>query len=65
LKDLDYTMNLRGQDTSAAAVYDALIQSINKVYDDVINGPGFIDQSTHAEEYHLFNNPFGVIDGPW
>lgn len=65
LKELGYTMNLRGVEMSAAVVYDALIQSINNVYDDVINGSGFINPIKHQPEYQLFNNPFKVIDGPW
>jgi len=65
LKEKGYKMNLRGEETTAAAVYDALIHSINNVYADVINGSGFIDPSTHPVEYQLFNNPFGAVDGPW
>lgn len=64
LKDMGYKMYLRGQETSAASTYDALVQSIDNVYEDVINGKGFIDQSTHPEEFELFNNPFRAVDGP-
>eukprot|EP00581_Thalassiosira_minuscula_P007826 CAMPEP_0183703136 /NCGR_PEP_ID=MMETSP0737-20130205/993_1 /TAXON_ID=385413 /ORGANISM="Thalassiosira miniscula, Strain CCMP1093" /LENGTH=668 /DNA_ID=CAMNT_0025929845 /DNA_START=642 /DNA_END=2648 /DNA_ORIENTATION=- len=49
---------------SAADVYDNLIAAINNVYDDVINGNGQIDEQEHEEEYHLFHNPFQLVDGP-
>lgn len=58
-------MRLRGVKTSATSVYDALIESINNVYDDVINGTGFIDYDKHPEEHRLYSNPFRVTDGPW
>ena len=48
----------------ASTAYDNLIRSIDNVYDDIINSNGKIDQIKHPEEYHLYNNPFDVIDGP-
>ena len=49
---------------SAADAYDKLITSINNVYEDVVLGNGQIDEKKHPEEFHLFNNPFNVVDGP-
>lgn len=49
---------------SAADVYNELIVSINKVYDDVVLGDGFIDKDKHPEEHYLFDNPFRAVDGP-
>lgn len=66
LKDLDYEMVLRGEIVKATDAYDALISSINNVYEDVvIDGLGSIDPIEHPEEYKLFHNPLRVIDGPW
>lgn len=58
-------MELRGQRVSAEQLYHRLVKSINKVYNDVVNGEGFIDQVKHPEEFELFDNPFRVVDGPW
>lgn len=50
---------------TAEDVYDKLIASINNVYEDVVVlGHGQIDATAHPEEYHLYNNPFNVVDGP-
>jgi hypothetical protein len=65
LKDFGFEMNLRGEMTTAAAAYDALVASINNVYDDVVNGPGVIDPAAHAMEFDLYDNLFRVVDGPW
>ena len=65
LKELGYEMELRGQTVSAEQLYHHLVESINKVYNDVVNGEGFIDQAKHPEEFELFDNPFRVVDGPW
>ena len=66
LKELGFEMMLRGEVVSAATLYDSLIQSINNVYNDVINGiDGKIDEISHPEEYRLFNNQFRTVDGPW
>lgn len=58
-------MSLRGETVSANELYDALVDSINNVYNDVINGDGYIDRDAHPNEYTLFDNPFKVVDGPW
>ena len=57
-------MNLRGVHTSAAEVYNNLVESINNVYDDVMRN-GKIDQNLHQSEYELFHNDPAVVDGPW
>lgn len=57
-------MNLRGVSTSAADVYDSLVESINNVYDDVMK-VGKIKKRKHPMEYDLFHNEPGVVDGPW
>ena len=65
LKDLDFNMTLRGETTSAAQLYDALTDSINAVYGDVVHGKGYINPKIHPMEYDLFHNHFEVVDGPW
>ena len=59
-------MKLRGQDgVQASSLYEQLINAINNVYDDVVNGnSGYINQNDHPMEYELFHNPFNVVDGP-
>eukprot|EP00581_Thalassiosira_minuscula_P006599 CAMPEP_0183703728 /NCGR_PEP_ID=MMETSP0737-20130205/1363_1 /TAXON_ID=385413 /ORGANISM="Thalassiosira miniscula, Strain CCMP1093" /LENGTH=655 /DNA_ID=CAMNT_0025930525 /DNA_START=215 /DNA_END=2182 /DNA_ORIENTATION=- len=52
------------ENKKAEDLYKNLIEAINNVYNDVIYGNGFIDKQKHEEEYHLFHNPFRVIDGP-
>lgn len=58
-------MSLRGTMTTASAAYDDLIDSINNVYDDIVQGGGEIDKDAHPMEHGLFDNPKKVIDGPW
>jgi hypothetical protein len=64
LKEVGYTMNIRGAAASAADVYEKLVSSINNVYDDV-KAFGEIKRGRHASEYELFHNDKGVVDGPW
>ncbi len=64
LKELDYAMNIRGVEVKASDAYASLVESINNVYNDVVNY-GYIDKKEHSEEYNLFHNPHGVVDGPW
>ena len=63
LKDMDFSVKLRGVQTSAAAVYDALVNSINTVYDDVVQHGSI--RSRNTVEYELFHNPKSLVDGPW
>jgi hypothetical protein len=64
--EVGYEMDIRGQRTTAAELYDNLINTINNVYEDVVNsGSGVIDQVAHPMEYELFHNPYRVVDGPW
>lgn len=66
LVEVGYEMDIRGQRTTAAELYDNLINTINNVYEDVVNsGSGVIDQVAHPMEYELFHNPYRVVDGPW
>ena len=58
-------MELRGRKVKAGRLYRSLVKSINKVYDDVVNGEGFIDPVKHKREWELYDNPFKVVDGPW
>lgn len=55
---------LRGKMTKASDVYDALVDAINNVYADVVEGSGSIDGVTHPMEFFLFDNKFKVIEGP-
>lgn len=64
LKDVGFTMDLRGVETSASDVYDSLVESINNVFNDIM-ASGSIQSSTHPDEYDLFHNEHGVVDGPW
>ena len=57
-------MKLRGVQTSAADVYDKLVNSINNVYSDVMEF-GKIRRNRHKMEYDLFHNAPGAVDGPW
>ncbi len=49
---------------NAFDVYSNLVDSMNNVYMDV-KEYGYINKAEHPEEYDLFHNPHGVIDGPW
>ena len=64
LKDIGYTMTLKGVETTALQLYDKLIDSISKVYNDV-KSSGTINKDLHRYEYELFHNEFGVVEGPW
>lgn len=49
---------------SASQIQAKLKSSINKVYDDlIIEDRGSIDQQKNPEEYRMFHNPTGVVDG--
>lgn len=56
------TLNVNGESLSAIDIQLALQQSLNAVFDDIItSGDGRID--TIDSNYHLYNNPLGVVDG--
>ena len=58
------TLNVQGIDLTVVEIQDALRESINNVYHDVISeGLGFIDETEHPNEYALYHNKHGVIDG--
>ena len=57
-------MILRNEIITANTVYTNLINSINNVYNDIMQY-NEINNITHPIEYNLFNNPHRVVDGPW
>ncbi len=58
------TLRVQGTDLSAIQIRDDLRSAINNVYEDVINdGIGYIDETQHPDEYALFHNKYGIIDG--
>ena len=58
------TLTVQGVALSAVDIQNDLRQSINNVYYDVITrGLGFIDENSHPDEYALYHNKFGVVDG--
>lgn len=63
LKEMGYSMTLRGEETTAKEVYDNLIASINNVYSDVMTY-GEINPELHRLDYNLYRNHFDTIDGP-
>ena len=65
LKSIDYSVKDENGTVwkTAEHAYDALITSINKVYDDVSNH-GFIQKDKNPQEFHLFDNPHRAVDGP-
>ena len=65
LRDMGYSMMLRGKMTTARELYDNLVTALNNVYSDVVYRNGFIDPERHPMEHKLFDNPLRVIDGPW
>jgi hypothetical protein len=64
LKMMNYSMILRGKNTTAAELYDKLIVSIENVFHDVMS-TGYINKTAHPEEYSLYHNRLKVIEGPW
>ena len=54
---------------TATEIRDALRASVNNVHYDLVvdghmqDGRAQINSSTHPDEYHLFGNPLGVVDG--
>ena len=58
------TLAVGGVALSATDIQTALRDSINNVYEDVItDGLGIIDESEHPDEFALFHNREGVVDG--
>lgn len=58
------TLTVEGVTLTAADVQSQLRLSINAVHADVIDaGLGFIDPVAHPDEYALYHNRFGVVDG--
>ncbi len=58
------TLTVDGEILSATDIQSALQTSINNVHHDVIVAKkGYIDPATHPDEYALFHNKHGLIDG--
>jgi len=57
-------LHVGGAALTATDIRDALRDAINNVHEDliVLEKPS-IDEVTHPDEYALFHNPFGIIDG--
>jgi len=60
------TITLRGQKYNSTELYDKLQHAINDVYDTVVYGKSKRRNSRDPNQLvdELFNNPFGVVDGP-
>ena len=61
--DIDLTLDLP---TGSLSVYDIqadLVNAIDNVYEDVIEKGCSIEANKHEDEFNLFQNPFGVVDG--
>ena len=62
-------LTIQGETLTATDIKGALRTSINRVHDDIIvdrhltDGRATIDAAAHPEEYALFHNPHGVVDG--
>ena len=62
--DSTTTLRVQGTTLTATQIQNALRNAINNVYEDVItDGLGFIDELEHPDEYALFHNKYGLIDG--
>ena len=59
------TLNIGGKaGLTAAEAEEQIRNAVNAVHDDVIvRGKGWIDEDVHPEEFALFHNPMGVVDG--
>ena len=58
------TLTVQGTELTTTDIRDALRNSIKNVYQDVItDNLGFIDEIEHPDEYALYHNKHGVIDG--
>ncbi len=64
LNDVDLELELQTGNLSIFDIQTDLRNSINNVFEDVIlDGLGTIDQTEHPDEWNLFNNPVGAVDG--
>lgn len=58
------TLTVNGVPYSASDIQADLRNAINNVYFDIVtSGRDFIDPLAHPDEYALFHNKFGVVDG--
>ena len=59
-----YTLNIQGLPKSVSEIKSDLQEALNRVYEDiVIKNLDAIDKKEHPEEYALFHNKLGVVDG--
>ena len=59
-----FTLTVQGEAKTAADIKKELRQALNRVFKDIVKRDlDFIDASKHPEEYALFHNKFGVVDG--
>ncbi len=63
------TLDVDGTTMTASDIQAALDQSVNDVHHDIVANPNMvggraqIDPATHPDEYALFHNEHGVVDG--
>mmetsp|Transcript_8184 Transcript_8184/g.34380 ORF Transcript_8184/g.34380 Transcript_8184/m.34380 type:complete len:676 (+) Transcript_8184:38-2065(+) len=58
------TLRVQGVEYTATEIRDSLATAMNNVFDDVITkGRGFIDPEEHPDEYTVFHNAAGMLDG--
>lgn len=63
------TLRVDGERLNVDQVKNALVNAINNVHEDIIldqhmlNGRAVIDENEHPDEYALFHNKHGVVDG--
>ena len=58
------TLRVQGNELTAMDIQNALRDSVNNAYEDIIvDGLGVIDEMEHPDEYALYHNKHGLIDG--
>ncbi len=63
------TLEVGGEELSALDIRNALIAAINNVHEDIVADPNIvggraiIDAAAHPDEYAVFHNAPGVVDG--
>ncbi len=61
--DPDLVLDLPTGPLSVHDIQADLVNAINNVYEDVIEKGGSINPTRHEDEFNLFHNRFGVVDG--
>ena len=58
------TLTVQGTQLTATEIRDALRDSVNNAYEDIIvDDLGIVDEIEHPDEYALYHNEHGLIDG--